>query len=600
MAQKRKITDYLALSTSSEQQQASNLAGEKEDSLEQSSSKRSKHRDCYDPEWADEFSWLRYIPPEDKDGPAMLCSLCQKHCMTTRRMVWISTPCKQLRKDKIREHEKSQCHINAVKAEVIAAASKESGGIRAHIEEQISLQKKAVMGAFKCLYWLAKEETAHHTKFSSMLELAKSLGCSYLSLLEVGRNASYTSHRMIDEFLLVLSECVEKDILTKVTTSPALGILCDESTDVSNIKQLVIFVRYLDQGKPNTAFLKMVDLFDGTARSIEKALLDVCNECGIHFSKVFSFGSDGASVMTGVRTGVATRLKQHNPEMISFHCGAHKLALASSQAAQYVPYLKTFDSNLVTLYYHFANSPVREAAFHEVQRVLDEPVLHLKKAVYTRWLSHDQAVTAIRRTLPSLLTTLEREVAEKDDAVAHRLVRALKSYNFVATLYLLSDVLPLLSKLSLVFQQKSIDLTVVKPLVTATITSLRELREQPGVFLKQLDTILAKLSMEFGLKTTQTEKDVFQEQIRKKYLDTLIENLENRFSESELLNAFITLFHPVNALKVKEKSSPRVRRCFHRHFGKKIYYSCGQAKAAARMGWIQAAAYYPICRFGAK
>ena len=48
--------------------------------------------------------------------------------------------------------------------------------------------------------------------------------------------------------------------------------------------------------------------------AIEKVLLDVCNECFIHFSKVFSFGSDGASVMTGVHTGVATRLKQLNPQ----------------------------------------------------------------------------------------------------------------------------------------------------------------------------------------------------------------------------------------------------------------------------------------------
>ena len=56
-------------------------------------------------------------------------------------------------------------------------------------------------------------------------------------------------------------------------------------------------------------------------------------------------------------------------------------------------------------------------------------------------------------TLPSLLTTLEREVAEKNDAVALGLVRAVKSYSFVATLYLLSDVLPHLSSLSLVFQR---------------------------------------------------------------------------------------------------------------------------------------------------
>ena len=45
----------------------------------------------------------------------------------------------------------------------------------------------------------------------------------------------------------------------------------------------------------------------------------------------------------------------------------------------------------------------------------------LKKAIHTRWLSHDQAVTTIRPTLPSLLTTLEREVDERDDAVARGL-----------------------------------------------------------------------------------------------------------------------------------------------------------------------------------
>ena len=78
-------------------------------------------------------------------------------------------------------------------------------------------------------------------------------------------------------------------------------------------------------------------------------------------------------------------------------------------------------------------------------------MLCLKKAIHTRWLSHDKAVTAIRRTLPSLL----REVAERDDAVARGLVRAIKLYKFVAMLYLLSDVLPHLSTLSLVFQRES-------------------------------------------------------------------------------------------------------------------------------------------------
>ena len=56
-----------------------------------------------------------------------------------------------------------------------------------------------------------------------------------------------------------------------------------------------------------------------------------------------------------------------------------------------------------------------------------------EKAAFTRWLSHDQAVATIRKTLKSLLTTLEWEVAENDDAVARGLLHAMKSYNFIAT-----------------------------------------------------------------------------------------------------------------------------------------------------------------------
>ena len=57
----------------------------------------------------------------------------------------------------------------------MAVAARQSGGIRTCLEEQVSLQRQAVRGVLKCLYWLAKEETAHHTKFRSLLELAKSL-----------------------------------------------------------------------------------------------------------------------------------------------------------------------------------------------------------------------------------------------------------------------------------------------------------------------------------------------------------------------------------------------------------------------------------------
>ena len=52
-----------------------------------------------------------------------------------------------------------------------------------------------------------------------------------------------------------------------------------------------------------------------------------------------AFGSDGASVMTEMLTGVAVRLQGHSPPMIAVHCVNHRLALATAQALASVPCL---------------------------------------------------------------------------------------------------------------------------------------------------------------------------------------------------------------------------------------------------------------------
>ena len=74
----------------------------------------------------------------------MLCRLRRKHNKVFNRMVWLKIHCKLLRKDKLRDHERSRCHAVAVQAEAIAAAAKRSGGIAACLEEQVSLPRQAV------------------------------------------------------------------------------------------------------------------------------------------------------------------------------------------------------------------------------------------------------------------------------------------------------------------------------------------------------------------------------------------------------------------------------------------------------------------------
>ena len=53
-----------------------------------------------------EFPWVRYVAPDQEDRPSMLYTLGHE---SSKRMVWLIIPCKLLRKDRLREYQRSWC-----------------------------------------------------------------------------------------------------------------------------------------------------------------------------------------------------------------------------------------------------------------------------------------------------------------------------------------------------------------------------------------------------------------------------------------------------------------------------------------------------------
>ena len=76
-------------------------------------SKCSSHRATFDLKWTDECPWVVHVPADREDGPSMLCRLCRKHNVESKRMVWLMIPCKLHRKDK-RDHGWVRCHVDTV------------------------------------------------------------------------------------------------------------------------------------------------------------------------------------------------------------------------------------------------------------------------------------------------------------------------------------------------------------------------------------------------------------------------------------------------------------------------------------------------------
>ena len=165
--------------------------------------------------------------------------------------------------------------------------------------------------------------------------------------------------------------------------------MADESTDIAILKQLVVYGRAVVDGKLECHFLGIRDIVVMVELQPLKNVLDFLHDTRFDINNVSSFGCDGASVMTGCREGVATQLKCLNKNIISIHCVAHRLALATSQASQSIPYLCRFKEILSSLFYFFHNSAVRQAGLTAIQMILEDPVLRL------RWLSHQAAVEAL-------------------------------------------------------------------------------------------------------------------------------------------------------------------------------------------------------------
>ena len=152
----------------------------------------------------------------------------------------------------------------------------------------------------------------------------------------------------------MIFETIEADVLEKVDKSPFISVLCDESTDISNTKKLILYVRLLDPDTciASTHFIGNISVEGSycTAEVLFNLIIQFLEEKQIDISKVIGFGSDGAAVMTGSKNGVATRFRSKCPHIVSIHCMAHRLNLCTSQASRNIPYMKQFEETFTQLY----------------------------------------------------------------------------------------------------------------------------------------------------------------------------------------------------------------------------------------------------------
>lgn len=258
---------------------------------------------------------------------------------------------------------------------------------------QMARRDNATVMAMKLLFWLIKENLALE-KWNSLKGLVDFLGVEEISRLRLGRNAYYASTVARDDMLGALYSVAHERTKTVIGKATFSSVLSDETTDVSNVGQLLVHLRCVTSGVITTRFGGLVAVGGRDAESIQHAIEGKCLELDVDWQKCH-LGSDGASVFTGRHNGVVARLiRDHDMvHSVSVHCICHREALAAADAVKAVRYLEvTVAPTVAGVYRQFHNSSVKEAGLHEFQEALDLPVLCLKEPKDVRWLSYDAAV----------------------------------------------------------------------------------------------------------------------------------------------------------------------------------------------------------------
>ena len=188
------------------------------------------------------------------------------------------------------------------------------------------------------------------------------------------RNANYSFHVAISEYLDAISLWVQHGILRSLKEAAFYSLLDDESTDVATIEELSMCFRWVDNySSPVEHFLGLVSLSACDAASIA-ALKAFLADSDIDAGKLRGQGYDGAATFSGTKNGVQMHIRILAPRALFVHCRAHVLQLCCVSAARCLPSLKKVFATLMSVQKMFHYSPKIFSSLKEIQALVKPPI----------------------------------------------------------------------------------------------------------------------------------------------------------------------------------------------------------------------------------
>lgn len=286
-------------------------------------------------------------------------------------------------------------------------------------------------------------------------------------------STSYLSSDICSEFIDVMSKRVLQEILKEIKQARYFSLIIDSTPDASHTDQLAVALRYVSLSKAcaNERLVQLLPNVSHKAIGMEEAALNLLKELELDLKNCRGQSYDNASNMSGVYSGLQSRIREKNDLADFVPCTAHSLNLAGCFAAEKACTEATvFFSFVQGLYSFFSSSTHRWDLLREhVKRRNEEKLktehrfLMLKSLSETRWSARADALKAqvtSRKEIKSALEDLIDDKTQTPDTrvTAEGFLKTLGNFQTTLLTVIWDEILQRVDKTSETLQKEELDL----------------------------------------------------------------------------------------------------------------------------------------------
>lgn len=288
----------------------------------------------------------------------------------------------------------------------------------------------------------------------------------------------------------IVKNCIavaHKEDLSLALTQSKFTVQFDETTDISQIANACIVVKYLDFEKREivtalweitTSVDELAHDHDTSAAALYNCIINSFNRHAVPLDNLKAFGSDGCNTMMGLRNSVSQRFQRDFPGIKIVKCPSHRIHLCAEHAIKALP--RDVIQFCTNLHSFFSRSPKRQHELVAFQEFLDLEIHKILRPSPTRWLSLQASIERITEQWQALVLFFNDAFLAQNIENAHPIFNFLHCKTSKCFILFLNFILPIINTVNRFFQKKGLILHKIKRRLTTLFKEVASLFLNPN------------------------------------------------------------------------------------------------------------------------